>query len=66
MQIYSDFSKKDAGAECRIQFNLVVSTNKPAVNLWKKMGFEIIGTVPDGFKNPSLGFVDTYIMHKKI
>jgi ribosomal protein S18 acetylase RimI-like enzyme len=24
----------------------VVSTNTPAVTLWKKLGFEIVGTVP--------------------
>ncbi len=46
-----------------MQFNLVVTTNLPAVNLWKKMGFKIIGTTPNGFKYQSLGFVDTYIMY---
>jgi len=49
-----------------IQFNLVVSTNEPAVNLWKKMGFEIIGTTPNGFNHSLKGFVDTYIIYKSI
>jgi L-amino acid N-acyltransferase YncA len=49
-----------------IQFNIVVSTNKAAVNLWAKMGFEIIGTVPNGFKHQQLGYVDTYIMYRKL
>ncbi len=49
-----------------IQFNIVVSTNKPAIHLWKKMGFEIIGTTPNGFKHRQLGFVDTYIMYRKL
>jgi len=49
-----------------IQFNMIVSTNEPAVALWKKMGFEIIGTIPGGFRHLSKGFVDAYIMFKKL
>lgn len=49
-----------------IQFNIVVSTNVGAVNLWKKFGFEIIGTTPKGFRHSKLGFVDTYIMFKNL
>ena len=47
-----------------IQFNIVVSTNTNAVELWKKYGFEIIGTTPKGFRHKNLGLVDTYIMFK--
>jgi ribosomal protein S18 acetylase RimI-like enzyme len=46
-----------------MQFNLVISTNLPAVALWKKLGFKIIGTVPGGFNHAVLGPVDTYLMH---
>lgn len=49
-----------------IQFNIVVSTNIAAVNLWKKFGFEIIGTTPKGFRHQQLGFVDTYIMFRSL
>ena len=49
-----------------IQFNIVVSTNTVAVNLWKKLGFDIIGTTPKGFRHKTLGFVDTYIMYKAL
>jgi len=49
-----------------MQFNFVVSTNQPAVALWKKLGFEIIGTVPDAFDHPALGFVDTYVMFRSL
>ncbi len=49
-----------------LQFNSVVSTNIPAVKLWKKYGFKIIGTIPKGFKHSSLGYVDAYIMYKEI
>lgn len=49
-----------------IQFNIVVSTNKRAVELWKKYEFEIIGTTPKGFRHSELGLVDTYIMYKDL
>ena len=49
-----------------IQFNVVVSTNIYAVKLWKKFGFEIIGTTPKGFRHMELGYVDTYIMFKQL
>ena len=56
---------KEAGYHA-MQFNLVVSTNTPAIKLWKKFGFEIIGTTPDGFRHPTLGLVDTHIMYRKL
>ncbi len=49
-----------------IQFNIVVSTNKGAIELWKKYGFEIIGITPKGFRHYELGLVDTYIMYKNL
>jgi ribosomal protein S18 acetylase RimI-like enzyme len=49
-----------------MQFNLVVSTNHPAVHLWKKMGFTIVGTVPGAFRHPRQGFVDAHIMYKRL
>lgn len=49
-----------------IQFNLVVSSNESAIRLWKKFGFTIIGTTPNGFKHAKLGFIDTFIMYKKL
>ena len=49
-----------------MQFNIVVSTNTSAVELWKKYGFKIIGTTPKGFRHMTLGFVDTYIMYKEL
>ncbi len=49
-----------------IQFNIVVSTNIHAVALWKKHGFEIIGTTPKGFRHNTLGLVDNFIMFKDL
>ena len=49
-----------------MQFNSVVSTNEVAIELWKKLGYKIIGTIPRAFKHKKLGFVDSYIMHKEL
>ena len=49
-----------------MQFNFVVSTNRVAVKLWKKLGFKIIGTIPKGFNHQQLGYVDAYIMFREI
>ncbi len=47
-----------------MQFNFVVSTNTRAVALWRKCGFSIVGTVPQAYRHPTLGFVDTYVMQR--
>ncbi|WP_372744805.1 N-acetyltransferase family protein [Lutibacter sp.] len=49
-----------------IQFNIVVSTNIGAIELWKKNGFEIIGITPKGFRHSKLGLIDTFIMYKDL
>lgn len=47
-----------------MQFNFVVSTNKVAVDLWKSLGFKVVGTLPKGFQHASKGLVDVYVMHR--
>ncbi|WP_191603368.1 GNAT family N-acetyltransferase [Marinomonas algicola] len=47
-----------------MQFNSVVSTNKVAVQLWEKLGFTIVGTIPKAYKHAQLGYVDSYVMYK--
>jgi ribosomal protein S18 acetylase RimI-like enzyme len=47
-----------------MQFNYVVSTNDNAVALWKKLGFTVVGTIPQGFQHPDGRFVDAYVMHR--
>jgi L-amino acid N-acyltransferase YncA len=47
-----------------MQFNLVVSTNEAAVSLWKKLGFSVVGTLPQVFRHEKLGFVDAFVMHR--
>ena len=47
-----------------MQFNYVVSSNAPAVELYKKLGFTIAGTLPKAFRHQQLGLVDAYVMYK--
>lgn len=47
-----------------MQFQFVVSINVVAVNLWKSLGFEIVGTLPKVFNHATEGLVDVYIMHR--
>ena len=49
-----------------MQFNFVVSTNERAVALWKAFGFEVVGTLPEAFEHPRLGFVDAYVMYRRL
>jgi L-amino acid N-acyltransferase YncA len=57
------FEAKKAGF-LALQFNFVVSTNKGAITLWKKLGFAIVGTLPKVFNHQQLGFVDAHVMHR--
>ena len=47
-----------------MQFNCVVASNERAVRLWQSCGFAIVGRVPETFRHPGLGMVDTLVMHR--
>ncbi|TFZ45266.1 GNAT family N-acetyltransferase [Stenotrophomonas maltophilia] len=47
-----------------MQFNYVVSTNGPALALYRKLGFAVVGTLPKAFLHGTLGLVDVYVMHR--
>lgn len=49
-----------------MQFNAVVETNTRAVALWRSLGFEIIGVLPEGFAHPEHGYVGLNIMHRRL
>lgn len=49
-----------------MQFNFVVKTNEKAVHLWESLGFQIIGEIPEAFQHQTLGFVNAYIMYRKL
>ena len=53
---------RDAGF-AGIQFNAVVETNETAVRLWKSLGFNVIGSVPDSFRHPEHGLVGLHVMY---
>jgi ribosomal protein S18 acetylase RimI-like enzyme len=47
-----------------MQFNYVVSSNARAVGLYRKLGFDIVGTLPRAFRHRQLGPVDAYVMFR--
>lgn len=47
-----------------MQFNFVVSTNQRAVDLWRRLGFDTVGTLPAAFQHPTLGYVDALVMSR--
>ena len=47
-----------------MQFNLVIVSNKQAVSLWTKLGFDTVGKIPKAFDHPKIGYVDALVMHK--
>ena len=49
-----------------MQFNLVISTNTRAVDLWKSLGFDVVGRVPQAFLHPAQGYVDALVMFRAL
>ncbi len=49
-----------------MQFNAVAETNTRAVALWRSLGFEVLATVPEGFRHPARGYVGLHIMHRRL
>ncbi|MCG8053456.1 MAG: GNAT family N-acetyltransferase [Candidatus Thiodiazotropha endolucinida] len=47
-----------------MQFNFVASTNEGAVRLWQKLGFEVVGRLPEAFNHPVKGYVDALVLYK--
>lgn len=49
-----------------MQFNFVVKSNENAVALWQKIGFAIVGEIPDAFDHAKNGLTNAYIMYRKL
>jgi len=49
-----------------MQFNIVVKSNVRAIALWKHLGFEIIGEIPDAFNHMENGLTNAFIMYRKL
>lgn len=47
-----------------MQFNFVVKSNTVAVKLWKSLGFEILGEIPNAFDHVENGLTNAYIMYR--
>lgn len=56
---------RDAGFRS-MQFNAVVETNSAAVHLWRSLGFEVLGTVPEAFDHREHGLVGLHVMHRRL
>jgi L-amino acid N-acyltransferase YncA len=49
-----------------MQFNIVVKGNDRAIRLWEKLGFKIIGEIPEAFNHKQNGLTNAYIMYRKL
>ena len=45
------------------QFNAVAESNRGAIEIYRRLGFDIVGTVPGAFAHPTLGRVGLHIMY---
>lgn len=49
-----------------MQYNLVVATNEGAIRLWARLGFEVVGKLPEAFCHAERGFVDAFVMYRPL
>ncbi len=56
---------KSAGYRA-MQFNFVIANNHRAVALWTRMGFAIVGRIPQAYFHPTAGYTDAFVMHRHL
>ena len=56
---------KDLGFQA-MQFNMVLSQNVIAIKLYQKLGFNIIGTIPQAIRNSDGSYQEGYILHREL
>jgi GNAT superfamily N-acetyltransferase len=49
-----------------MQFNAVADSNRTAVELYMRLGFSVVGTVPGAFEHPTLGRVGLHVMYREL
>lgn len=49
-----------------MQFNMVLSQNFIALKLYQKLGFNIVGTIPNAIQNPDGSYQQGYILHREL
>ncbi|RZT85056.1 L-amino acid N-acyltransferase YncA [Pseudonocardia sediminis] len=47
-------------------FNAVVQANTRAVGLWRSLGFDVVGTVPEAFRLPDGTVTGIHVMHRRL
>jgi ribosomal protein S18 acetylase RimI-like enzyme len=47
-------------------FNAVAESNERAIALWRSLGFEVLATIPEGFRHPTRGYVGLHVMHRPL
>lgn len=47
-------------------FNAVVASNAHAVALWRSLGFDVVGTIPQAFERPDGARTDLLVMHREL
>lgn len=67
-RLFADYVLQEARRRgfAAMQFNSVVASNTAAIGLWKSLGFEIVGTIPDAFRHAELGPTDIHVMHRQL
>lgn len=67
-KMMGEFSLKEAKrlGYTAMQFNIVIKSNSRAVHLWQKLGFQIIGEIPEAFNHKQNGLTNAYIMYRKL
>lgn len=48
-----------------MQFNMVFSQN-PAIKLYQRLGFHIVGSIPNAIRNPDSSYQDGYVMYREL
>ena len=46
-----------------MQFNAVTETNRSAIEIYQRLGFAIVGTVPGAFEHRDLGRIGLHVMY---
>lgn len=56
---------KNSGFQA-MQFNMVLSRNLNALKLYKKLGFNVVGTIPRAIRDPDGSYQEGYILHREL
>ena len=58
------FVKARALGYLAMQYNLVVTTNRSAIALYRRLGMVEVGRLPKAFRHRDLGYVDALVMYR--